>query len=270
MASPSSAAVAAVCSDQRLDPGFFGEALGDIDPVDVHRHVPEADLDEFLLPIQRAFTSSEGLTQLWHQFFEAVGFDPHLVATDRFQLRFQPPALAVAAAPWRPSTATVGTHRDTWATNLYSQVNWWGPVFPITAERTLGFYINHWDRPIPNDSAAFAIREGMIKLGKSRDDVQPQDLSPTPTLGLSTDQRLPVVIDVGDVIAFSGQHLHQGVTNVTDKTRISVEARTIRVSDHLVGRGAPNTDGSSPWSSPACSVGSATASDCQTSFRPRQ
>jgi hypothetical protein len=46
-----------------------------------------------------------------------------------------------------------GFHRDTWGTNLYAQVNWWAPVYPITAGRTVALYPTLWSRPVANTSA---------------------------------------------------------------------------------------------------------------------
>ncbi|WP_315982621.1 phytanoyl-CoA dioxygenase family protein [Aliamphritea spongicola] len=51
-----------------------------------------------------------------------------------------------------------------------------------------------------------------------------------------------VVIQPGDVLAFSSAHLHASVPNTTDAIRYSVEMRTIHQSDLDAGRVAPNVD----------------------------
>ena len=73
----------------------------------------------------------------------------------------------------------------------------------------------------------------------------PQLLEP-----IATDAGIPVVITPGEVIAFSAQHAHAGVRNHTGLTRISLETRTLRIADHLAGRGARNVDGHARWMSP--------------------
>ena len=60
-------------------------------------------------------------------------------------------------------------------------------------------------------------------------------------------QAVPVTIAPGEIIAFSTQHAHVGVPNHTDLTRISLDTRTLRLSDHRAGRGAANVDGRAPW-----------------------
>ncbi|MFC2255044.1 hypothetical protein ACETRX_36125 [Labrys portucalensis] len=60
----------------------------------------------------------------------------------------------------------------------------------------------------------------------------------------------PVVVEPGEVIAFSSAHAHAGVPNSTDFTRISLETRTLWIEDVAAGRGAPNVDGDAPWMAP--------------------
>ena len=52
---------------------------------------------------------------------------------DRRQLRIQPHQDFT-------DTGTLGYHRDTWASNIYAQTNWWTPILPITRERTIALY----------------------------------------------------------------------------------------------------------------------------------
>ncbi len=58
---------------------------------------------------------------------------------------------------------------------------------------------------------------------------------------------IPVLIGPGEIIAFSAQHAHATVHNLTDLTRISMDTRTLRIPDHLAGRGARNVDGRARW-----------------------
>jgi hypothetical protein len=57
---------------------------------------------------------------------------------------------------------------------------------------------------------------------------------------------LRVAIEPGDLLCFSGAHLHAGVPNHTALARFSIETRTVDVEDLAVGRGAPNVDGAAP------------------------
>jgi hypothetical protein len=61
---------------------------------------------------------------------------------------------------------------------------------------------------------------------------------------------VPVVLEPGEIIAFSSAHAHVGVPNHTGLTRISLETRTVRISDVKAGRGAPDVDGAAHWVAP--------------------
>jgi hypothetical protein len=60
----------------------------------------------------------------------------------------------------------------------------------------------------------------------------------------------PVLIAPGEIIAFSAQHARATVRNLTDMTRISMDTRSLRIPDHLAGRGARNVDGRARWATP--------------------
>lgn len=216
---------------------------------EIHRHLAPGELGERVEAAQRDYSRSEEVKRAWRDMFEAVGFDPEAVARDRLMLRFQLHRGPGAPAPSGRGTATVGFHRDTWGTNLYAQVNWWAPVYPITAGRTFAFYPELWDRPIANSSADFDMAEAM-RLVREKAPTRPGQIVPRSLETFDPESSRPVVIDCGEIIAFSSQHAHAGVPNHSGLTRISLETRTLLIEDHLEGRGAPNVDGWAHWTSP--------------------
>ena len=54
------------------------------------------------------------------------------------------------------------------------------------------------------------------------------------------------MIEPGDLLCFSGAHLHASVPNTTAETRCSMELRTVNADDIESGRGAPDLDGRAP------------------------
>ena len=63
-------------------------------------------------------------------------------------------------------------------------------------------------------------------------------------------QRLePLVGDTGSLMIFSGAQMHATVPNSTNRTRLSIDFRTIHLGDMLADRGAPNIDDASTGSS---------------------
>ena len=69
---------------------------------------------------------------------------------------------------------------------------------------------------------------------------------PEPTEPVDTESELRIVIDPGDLLCFSGAHLHASVPNTTSEMRCSVELRTVNVDDLARDRGAPDLDGRAP------------------------
>ncbi|HKD54467.1 MAG TPA: hypothetical protein VKB72_09645 [Steroidobacteraceae bacterium] len=229
---------------------FVEERLAPHPPVEIHRHLDSRALSTRLAEVQREYSRSAEVKRLWRELFEAVGLDPADTARDRLKVRFQVHREAGEAPAWSRSTATVGFHRDSWGTNLAAQVNWWAPVWPITAKRTFAIYQRLWDVPIPNNSADFDLADVMERLHTAPETVGAGQLAPRPTQAVDSSGGVPVVLDPGEIIAFSGAHAHVGIPNHTGLTRISLETRTVSISDVQAQRGAPNVDGEARWVAP--------------------
>jgi hypothetical protein len=224
---------------------FLEERLAPVEPIRIHQM--EGDLAERCAALKRDYANSAEIKELWRNLFAAVGLDPHTAMRDRLTLRFQPPKPPSGERPWARSTATVAFHRDTWGTNLYAQVNWWAPVYPITAGRTFAFLPELFARPLKNDSSEFDM-VAIIERNKGHGrPVGQGEMVPKLLEEIDLSEALPVTIAPGEVIVFSSQHAHVGVPNITDVTRISLETRTLRLVDLETGRGAPNVDGRARW-----------------------
>lgn len=229
---------------------FLEERFHPHAPVEIHRHLDHEQQVEQFAAATRDYARSPQVKELWAQLFAAVGLDPQHTARDRLHLRFQPHQPPDAPVVRTRSTATVRFHRDTWGTNLYAQVNWWAPVYPLSAGRTMAMYPALWTRPLRNTSATFdfgvVLQQSRAGVNVSASDGGiPQLREEVPE-----DLAVPVLIDPGEIIAFSAAHAHTGVPNHTGLTRISLETRTLSIDDLCAGRGAPNIDGHAPWMAP--------------------
>jgi hypothetical protein len=224
---------------------FLEQRLAPAEPVRIHEM--EGDLDARCAVLKRDYANSVEAKELWRNLFEAVGLDPDTAMRDRLTLRFQPPKPPSGERAWNRNTATVAFHRDTWGTNLYAQVNWWAPVYPITANRTFAFLPELFARPLKNNSSEFDIAAIMERNRGQGRPVGQGEMVPKLMEEIDVSAGQPVTIAPGEVIVFSSQHAHVGVPNSTDLTRISLETRTLRLFDLETGRGAPNVDGRARW-----------------------
>jgi Phytanoyl-CoA dioxygenase (PhyH) len=215
------------------------EALGVPDPPLVHQHLDTTRLAELLAPLRQRYRQDEEVAALTRAALEQVGVPLEPTFWDGLFLRSLPDG---AQAGEGRGIAPTRWHRDTWSSNVYAQSNWWAPIYPVAAGRTITFHPTHWLAPTANTSGSWDLEE--IKAKRSRG--EPVEL----VAGLSepVDERaeLRVVMEPGDLLCFSGAHLHASVPNRTGLTRFSVEVRTVDARDVAAGRGAPNVDGAAP------------------------
>jgi len=185
-----------------------------------------------------AFGQHDATRDLFARMLSEVGVDLVRTYWDRPVLRIVPPDDRAAGT----GTGTLELHRDTWGSNVLEQTNWWAPLRPLTADRTLAFHLLHWDRPVPNDSANWnldTVKEGRRAGREVR-------LVPRPTRAPDPAGELRLVVEPGDLVCFSAAHLHGSVPNTTDQTRLSIEVRTVHLEDLRAGRRAPDIDGAAP------------------------
>ena len=188
--------------------------------------------------LQRRVRSDPHVKRLFRAALEHVGLDPARGYWDSIALRVVLPVEGDAER----QIGRLGLHRDTWSSNVPQQTNWWTTIRPLTAERTIALYPGYWSRPIANTSADWdldAIRERRRK--GERDEDLP--IVPEPTEPVDENSELRIVIEPGDLLCFSGAHLHASVPNVSGEARFSVELRTVNIDDFRRNLGAPALDG---------------------------
>lgn len=221
-----------------LTDGLIREELGTRDPT---RAQFETERDAYLAKIealQKRFREHAEARRLFSAALERVGVDLGRTCWDWLYLRVLPSGGEYASG----RAAKLGFHRDTWASNVYSQTNWWAPMYPITPGRSLAFYPNYWEKPLKNTSGGWDLEEVRARRRAG----EPVALVPEPDERVDIASELRLVIEPGDLLCFSGAHLHASVPNWTDLTRFSVEVRTVDTGDAALDRGAPNVDGAAP------------------------
>jgi len=214
--------------------GLIREAFDVEDPVRAQFATDRADYLKRVEVLQRRFRAEEGAKGLLRRALEGVGVDTRRSFWDRPYLRVSPHG----GEHEDRRTQKLGFHRDTWSSNVYSQTNWWAPIYPITAGRSIAFYPEYWEKPLKNTSAGWDLEE--VRAGKTAVTV------PEPAEPVSTVSELRMVVEPRDLLCFSGAHLHASVPNETGLARFSVEVRTADAEDEATGSGAANLDGEAP------------------------
>lgn len=230
------AAVAALIS--RADT-MIRAAFAPHDPLTAHEALEPAAYAEIAEALIAAFEKDATVRARYRAILEAAGVDGSRVYWDRLRLRIQPPGEGHMSR----RVMNLPPHRDSWGSNLLAQLNWWAPIYPLTAERTLVVYPAHWSTPIANTSAGWDYHELRARR-RAGDDSYP--LLPVATGDVDTSDAWACVIEPGDLLCFSGAQLHASVPNTTPLARFSTEVRTVGIDDLRLGRAAPDIDGGAP------------------------
>lgn len=212
-----------------------------LDTRDPARAQYEMDSDDYLSRVEtlhKRFREHEDAKRMFLAALEWAGVDLGRTCWDWLYLRALPSGEEYASG----RAAKLGFHRDTWSSNVYSQTNWWAPIYPITAGRTLAFYPDYWSRPLKNTSGAWDLDEVRVQRRAG----EPVALVPEPAEPVDTASELRIAVEPGDLLCFSGAHLHAAVPNTTGLARFSVEVRTVDAGDAALNIGAPNVDGAAP------------------------
>ncbi|MBP5856026.1 hypothetical protein KAJ83_03335 [Marivibrio halodurans] len=209
-------------------------------PEQATRHMDPASFLQAAGALRRAYGRSAEVSCLWREALAACGLVMDRTYWDRRRLRVNPSG----ARHHGPQVANLPAHRDSWGANLPQQINWWAPVYPVTAGRSLLIHLDAWARPVENDSATWDIEEFRRRRAAGHGAGYPP--LPTATRPADWGEATPILPRPGDLIAFSAAHLHASAVNRTGRTRFNIEGRTLDLAEWRAGRGAPTPDGAAP------------------------
>lgn len=183
------------------------------------------------LRARRIVAADPEVHDAWRATLGQIGFRAGDMLGDRMRLRIVPSR----ASAHRKSTRPLPPHRDSWASGLMAQVNWWMPLYPLAPSRTMVVWPEAFCRFIPNNSSRWtfdalrADRTGTYPLLPAAD-------HPVGVAGR------PVLTEPDTLIAFSAAHLHASATDNSGRSRISIDTRSLWRPDLDAARGAPNVD----------------------------
>ena len=219
---------------------LLAAAFTPMEPPEAQRGLGDAAFGERITPLRDGFRRDPRVRELFGRIVSDFGLDAATTYWDPPRLRVLP----AGADPQDHDDIALEAHRDTWSSNVYAQVNWWIPLHAVTAERAIAFYPRHWSAPVANTSGAWDLE--LLRAERASAGPVTIPLVPTPSAPLDPADAVVVVVQPGDMLLFSGAHLHATVANTSGTPRYSVEARTVTLDDVHGGRGAPNVDGAAP------------------------
>ncbi|MBC7544237.1 MAG: hypothetical protein H7338_16065 [Candidatus Sericytochromatia bacterium] len=217
------------------------EAFGDRDPEFAQFTMPVSDYVPIIGALKRKFTNHPESRRLVQAILSELG-------CDLAETYFDVPRLRVITAGGY-LTSGMGyayqLHRDIWYSSPEAQINWWLPVYDVVPERTLRFFPDYYTVPVANSSADFDYGDWTIVGREQAATMITADTRqhPLPIELIDRSRDLLLVGPQATLFNFSAVHLHESVPNTTDRTRFSIDLRTVHRGDLIQGRRAPNVDG---------------------------
>jgi hypothetical protein len=213
---------------------------GEIDHRSIHKAMP---VEEFVSNVSRLkghFTNSVDVKEIIREFVVELGEDPAQYVFDVPRLRVVPHYEYLHAGvsyAYKP-------HRDTWYGGVQCQLNTWMPVYDITPDQTMMINPGYFDVPVKNTSADWQLSDwiGKERWRAASNITEETRVHPVPVEEVSGSNELRIAPNAGEMIVFSGVHLHGTVPNRTESTRFSVDFRLMHIEDLKAGRGAINVD----------------------------
>lgn len=213
--------------------------LDGLEPITAQNHLCKETFLQRTGLAQTKFRTCDQPKQFFFKALAQCGVNLDEVFYDHFPMRIVPFDSKHNGA----HRAAIGHHRDTWGSNIQCQQNWWAPIYPLEAERTIAFYPDYWQKPIANTTDSWNFSDFLAQRNKTQIERQVNYPSaPQPSESVDETGVVKVVIEPGDVLNFSSAHLHASVANSTAATRFSVEMRTVHKDDLNKKREAPNVD----------------------------
>jgi len=216
------------------------EAFDPHDPQVAQDHMSAEEYARILADLKPRFIHHERAKELIGAMLTDAGCDPDKIYFDVPRLRtmahgeYMKAGLALQFHP----------HRDTWFSAPFAQLNWWLPVYEVQPENSMAFHTRYFAEPIQNSSADYDYDEWNRTGRKQAAQQITKDTRKQPQaleeLQLQPDVR--IVTPVGGFYVFSAAHLHSTVPNTTERTRFSIDFRTVNVDDLANGEGALNLD----------------------------
>lgn len=231
--------VAAVAQLAAFTRAELAQAFAPHDPTRVHAWHSDQELERILSEWKAHFAVQPEVAALTRDIISQAGFDPSLTYYDPPKARSAFPLGRIDSGaahqfPW---------HRDVWYAAPAQQVNWWLPVFELSAENGLAFDLSSFARPVGNDSASFDYER---EIGKPRLAQTTTATYAALSLPAARTWQAPVetvlVPRPGQVLLFSGAQLHRSIPNTSQRARYSLDFRTVDQGDVLSGAGAQLMD----------------------------
>lgn len=217
------------------------EAFHPLDPTTAQHHMDVDRFVEIAGPLKPRFIHHPKTRQLQKAYLAALGYDSQRTYLDVPRMR------VVTSNKFLQSGIGLNLppHRDTWWSAPVQQIQFWGPLFPMSRHCSMEFFPYYHRMPMPNTSEEFNIYRwnstGRKNAAQHRSGEDKRGI-PRPTGEVEHPGTVQIVLPVGGMVLFSANEMHATTQNVTGKTRFSIDFRIVDVEHVRDGIGAIAVD----------------------------
>jgi hypothetical protein len=224
----------------RYADALIQEAFGDIDPRSAQHVLSVPEFIQRVGPLKSRFTNEARTKELMQAALLDLGVDPEATYFDLPRLR------AVPSGDYLTSGVSYAykAHRDTWYAHPRALVNFWMPVYGIDHRSAMAVFPAYFGTPVANHSDVFEYGDWVANArfqasSHVRQDTRPH---PLPSQPIDTSSEIRIAGRQGDIMVFSGCHLHATAPNTSGAIRFSIDFRIVHQEDVRLGRGPANVD----------------------------
>jgi hypothetical protein len=139
------------------------------------------------------------------------------------------------------------SHRDTWFSAPFSQINYWIPVYDVAENNAMAFHPRYFKDGVRNSSRIYNYAEWVAHGRAAAANQLETETRPQPEAEQEIEREpdIRVITPPGGILLFSGAQLHTTVPNTSGRTRFSIDFRVVNRHDVEAHVGAENVDSES-------------------------
>ena len=183
---------------------------------------------KFLTILQSRIKNCKLIKNTFTLFLKSLGLKTSETFMDLLTFRFSPSIGQKEVGILRPTKA----HRDTWASNINHQINFWFPFHRVREENSIFILPRYFNVGVENNSSSWSFDK--YKQIRNYSSV------PISSKIFSRDDMLKIRLEKGEILCFSGHHLHG--SNVGKKNRVNLETRIVCINDEKKFKTPKNID----------------------------
>ena len=112
-------------------------------------------------------------------------------------------------------------HRDTWASNIFNQINFWFPTHNVSDRNSIFFVPKYFQKRVSNNSDEWSF----YRYKKTKEFLS----TPVTNIKFPQNQIVSFNVKKGEVLCFSGHHIHGSLVGESD--RLNLETRIVCEND---------------------------------------